>query len=285
MEKEDYFDVTMRDLWKRFYTGRQLIFICILFLLSCWGTIDGFYDPRGHGMIGWFGYISIAIVAIVQVTSILWEKKHDLADVIKRTLFGTFCGAAPLIIANGIFLVGAWLLLSGATDIANPAINHYWSAGSLGLQLWLLVLIQYSVLFLSGSCAFIVVILPVLSIIKPDELAKDSNLLAEKNEKVRRNTTRFFYIGPALLLIGMFTCSRILKTTVYGKYYLPEIWKQMMWIVEDIRNGVYGTEQVVGLLGIICLVTGSLLLIWGWIRIRMAEHLNKSKVKIRSKMK
>lgn len=275
MEKKNHYTVNMQELWKRFYTGRQLIFICVLFLLSCWGTIDSFYDPGGHRILGWFGFIAVAIVAIVQVTSILWEKKHDLPDILGRVLFGALCGAVPLIIANGIFLIGGWLLLAGETDLANPAVNHYWSEGTLGIQLLLLVLVQYLIQILSGAIAFIVVILPVLSIIKPDEIAKGSNLEVVENEKVRKNTTRFVYIGAAFLIIGGVIYLNALKATLPGTYYLPELWDQMMWILAEIRYGIYDPEQIIWLFGIVFLAIGLFLLIWGAMRINIAKHLNK----------
>lgn len=87
MDEENNQHVTFRDLWKNFYTGKQLYLVLTLFALSCWGTIDSFRDADGDRILGALPIVMPGVLAIWQLIPIVRKKNLQMSDITGRFYF------------------------------------------------------------------------------------------------------------------------------------------------------------------------------------------------------
>lgn len=256
------------NLWKKFYTKQQLLFVIILFALSCWGTIDSFRDVHGDRFLGAIPGIIPGVLAAWQMLFILKLHKDELntSIFVKWLYFTALLGSLPLIAANFLFTFAAWLIPANRTFLHSVNNHTYWE-GSIGLQLFYIGGIGFILQLLGSILACIIIILPVFAKRKPDVITKGSILSNVEDDQQRGKLSFSIYISLAMLLIGfIIEISTIGYFLEYKPYQLStlinQIWIESQWIVSEILYGIYNTEQILWLLGIVLIAIGILSLIW-----------------------
>src|SRR5690625_4906258 len=100
----------MKDELKNAYYGPQVLIVIGLFGLSCWGAIDSFYDPDGQRLLGALPFLTPAILAGWRMLTILWKQINTAEKLVIHFFFHSFIVALPFIIANILFVIGAWMV-------------------------------------------------------------------------------------------------------------------------------------------------------------------------------
>src|SRR5699024_1828162 len=195
----------MKDELKKVYYGPQLLIVIGLFGLSCWGTIDSFYDPGGHRFLGALPFVTPAILAGWRVLTILRKQINCAEKLVIHFFFYSFIVALPFIIANIFFVIGAWMVPVNQAFIEGYEGFHYWWAASIGLQTTITGLGGLAGQLIGAIAAMLFIILPVFSIQKPEILQKRSNLTKIKDVDRRNKITAFIYcgLGATIFIIAL----------------------------------------------------------------------------------
>src|SRR5690625_961109 len=124
----------MKDELKNIYYGPQVLIVIVLFGISCWGTIDSFYDPGGERFLGAMPFAAPAVLTGWLALTTLWKQITTAGKMVIHILFYSFIVALPLIIANVFFVIGMWMVPVNRTFIEGYEGFHYWWNGSIGSQ-------------------------------------------------------------------------------------------------------------------------------------------------------
>src|SRR5699024_10556876 len=123
--------------------------------------------------------------------------------------FTAIVGSIPLIIANLIFVFGAWLIPANRALISDPDIYYYWWEGagggpgaSLGSQLFLMGFAGLISQIIASLGIMLIIILPILSRRKSSIVVKGSDLEGMKNKKLQRKMASSIYTSLAIFIVG-----------------------------------------------------------------------------------
>jgi len=191
----------MKDELKNAYYGPQVLIVIGLFGLSCWGAIDSFYDPDGQRLLGALPFLTPAILAGWRMLTILWKQINTAEKLVIHFFFHSFIVALPFIIANILFVIGAWMVPVNKAFIKGHEGFHYWWADSIGVQTIITGLGGVAGQIIGAVAAMLFIILPAFSILKPKILQKGSNLTKIKDEDRRNKITAFIYCSLAAIML------------------------------------------------------------------------------------
>ena len=282
--------IDFRCFWKKFYTGKHLILVIILLSFSLWGVLDSFQDTYGDRFLGVFPIVIPGIFAIWQMLLIFGVNKEKLTSNMmwRWFAFTATVGSLPLIIANLLFVFGAWLIPANRALISNPDIYYYWWDGpgggpgaSLGSQLLLMGFSGLIIQAIASLGILLIVILPILSRRKSSVVVKGSNLEGMQNKKIQQKLASSIYTSLAIFLVGVIitASSWELNVDTNGTHtsiselidFIQQIWMYAKFAVSEILYGIYDTEQIIWLLGVLMMIIGVLSLIWDTIQMKRAK--------------
>lgn len=190
------------QVWRDLYATRWALLAAVLFALSCWGTWDGFHDAEGER---WWAVVPMAAPAVLTIAYLLpaaWRPGATAQDLTARFLVTGFAAVVPLAVLNVLFLIAAWVVPSNRAEV-RAAAGHYWWEGGLGQQIVMTGLGGWVGGMLGALFVFMVVILPVLAIRRPDLVAQGSHLTRIGGRRQRHNAVAFVYVGLAVCMVGL----------------------------------------------------------------------------------
>jgi|SRR5699024_5356651 len=190
----------MKDELKSVYIGPQVLIVILLLGFSCWGAIDSFYDYGGQRILGIMPFAAPAVLSGWCVITILWKQITTAEKLVIYFFFYSFIVALPLIIANMLFIIGAWMVPENQAFIEGHEGFHYWWGSSIGGQVMITGLGGVAGQAIGGILAMLFVILPVFSIIKPKILQAGSNLTKIKDEDRRNKITALIYCSLGVVI-------------------------------------------------------------------------------------
>src|SRR5699024_5571157 len=129
-------DIDLHFLFRKFYTGKYLIFVFILLGLSLWEVLDSFQDKDGDRLLAILPVITPGIFALWQILLILKVDKEKLTKKVMEHwfLFTALLGSLPITFMNVLFLIVAWLIPTNRELVLSIDYRFWWEMG-LGLQL------------------------------------------------------------------------------------------------------------------------------------------------------
>lgn len=187
---------------RRAYLTPRVLIVVAAFALACWGTLDSFHDAGGERLLGAMPFAAPALLTGWMTLSVVWMRTFSLQTLMARILFAGFVGAVPLIIANMLFLVGAWMVPANRALI-HGARFHYWWVDSIGMQVMLTGLGGFIGQLGGVLLVALIITLPILSLRNPKVVATGSHLWKVEDGKHRDTLAAYVFCGLGSFMLGL----------------------------------------------------------------------------------
>ncbi|GEK85277.1 hypothetical protein [Microbacterium aerolatum] len=257
-----------RNETRSLVSGVNLVVLIAAIAAGVFGVFDSMTDADGDRFWGNLVVAAPGIYAGWCMLEIAWKRLASIATVMLRLV--SACFFAPAFVAAPIAVIQTIAIaFPGVRDAIaeaqarNGGFHYYWDEG-IGQQLFLVPLGGYAI----GMCiplgVALIVTLPIISIRAPHIAAQGSHL--EKVDGARRiSTTGFVFVG-----LGATTLGIVLWVFGDGGSIL-EFPDGVARFLNALSYGYADWDDVMWLLGVLCVVAGVGLMGWGCVRVLFAR--------------
>lgn len=225
----------------------------VLFALSCWGAWDSLQDPAGTRLLGTLPALAPPLIVAWYAVLISGHNERGPARVAYRILPVAGALPIPLALANGIFLLAAWLVPTYYTAVTAAGGGHYYWLDNIAQEL--LTTTVGGVLFGVGAGLFVVAVvaLPVAAFRAPDAAPQPRRRTTPRPGRISTTMDGVLLAGVFLSMTGV-----VIATATYGFDLFPTRWR---WTWIAVESGQATGQAGWWLAGVGVLALGSAMIV------------------------
>lgn len=232
------------------YTWWRIALPIAAVIVAAIGTLDSFTDAGGTRILGALPFIVPGLLSLLHCLLILRDDAPNGRRVTVHFLTSAFVVALPVVVANALVLIGAWLVPSNQA-LVGPDVQNTWWPGTLLAQVTITLFGGVAGQIGGALIAFILVVLPVIAVRHPRVIAQGGVLAKIADSRIGKAAILSLVYGIAAAFIGG------LMVTFTLKLNLSEIGYHLTLLVSTFAHlGTAPATQVVWAFGFLLVILG-----------------------------
>ena len=233
---------------RRAYGWPRTCFPLALFAAASWGTWDSFSDGAGDRLYGTFTLLAPVLLVSYYVIAQAWREGISFGRAVAGTVRLGVALPIPLALANGLFVVVAWMFPVNRAAVEGYDGNHYY-VRSFGEHLMLTTIGTVIVSACVALLVLILVTLPLLVLRMPADVAAETRLRRVGSARARNVSISLVVCGLSALTLGGLLLAATRGTEDIART-LRDVWRA-------IQAGDASGGELAWFLGILISATGA----------------------------